>query len=137
MLNRTPRWNGSPEQYLAMVQYMAQKNNPQYDLREFLQWGEVMQKVMIVKLAPYNDFRDLLERGTPDYSIVSQLDKRMQELNNQRELKVAIYGPKADTDVEDILNDGSEGSESVRNMIKELSKHVRFPDEDQRKIDRL
>ena len=38
------RWNGTPEQYLAMVQYMAKKNNPNYDLKEFLQWGESCKK---------------------------------------------------------------------------------------------
>jgi hypothetical protein len=67
------RWNGTPEQYLAMVQYMAKKNNPNYDLKEFLQWGEVMQKVMKVNLAPYLDFRDFLDRGTPDYSVVQKI----------------------------------------------------------------
>lgn len=42
------RCSGTPEQYLAMVQYMARKNNPTYSHEELLQWGEVMQKVMEV-----------------------------------------------------------------------------------------
>jgi hypothetical protein len=71
------RWNGSPEQYLAMVQYMAKKNNPNYNLQEFLQWGEVMQKVMKVNLTPYKNFRELLKKGTPDYSMVEKLDGKL------------------------------------------------------------
>lgn len=45
-------WRGTPEQYLAMVQYIAKKNNPEYSKEELLQWGEVMQKVMKVNLHP-------------------------------------------------------------------------------------
>jgi hypothetical protein len=57
-----------------MVQYMARKNNPEYRLQEFLQWGDVMQKVMKVNLDPYTSFKDLLERGTPDYSLITKID---------------------------------------------------------------
>jgi hypothetical protein len=129
------RWNGSPEQYLAMVQYMAHKNNANYTLQEFLQWGEVMQKVMKVNLAPYKDFSELLEKGTPDYSMVSKLDGKMAELNQRRELKQAIYGPNADLGDDDVMNSQSEGAVFARNMVKDLSLHVRFSDEDQKKID--
>jgi len=131
------RWNGSPEQYLAMVQYMAKKNNPNYNLQEFLQWGEVMQKVMKVNLAPYKDFRELLEKGTPDYSMVSKLDDKISELNQRRELKQAIYGPNADLGDDDVMNSQSEGAVFAREFVKDFSQHVRFSDEDQKKIDEM
>jgi hypothetical protein len=129
------RWNGTPEQYLAMVQYMARKNNPEYGLSEFLQWGEVMQKVMKVKLAPYSNFRDLLERATPDYSIVEKLDAKIGELEQRRLLKKAIYGKNADLGDDDVMKSQSEGAVFAREIVKDLSQHVRFSDEDQRKID--
>jgi hypothetical protein len=129
------RWNGSPEQFLAMVQYMANKNNPNYSLQEFLQWGDVMQKVMRVNLAPYMDFRDLLEKGTPDYSMVGKIDEKLAELNQRRELKQAIYGPNADLGDDDVMNSQSEGAVFARHMVKDLSQYVRFSDEDQKTID--
>lgn len=131
------RWNGSPEQYLAMVQYMAKKNNPDYTLQEFLQWGLVMQKVMKVDLKPYKDFRDLLEKGTPDYSMVEKLQVKLSEFNQRRELKQAIYGPNADLGDDDVMKSNSEGAIFARNMVKGLSQHVRFSDEDQKIIDGL
>lgn len=134
-LGLSRQWNGSPEQYLAMVQYMAKKNNPNYNLQEFLQWGEVMQKVMKVNLMPYKDFRELLEKGTPDYSMVSQLDGKLTELNQRRDLKKAIYGPNADLGDDDVMNSQSEGAVFARNMVKDLSQHVRFSDDDQKIID--
>jgi hypothetical protein len=131
------RWNGSPEQYLAMVQYMARKNNPDYTLQEFLQWGNVMQKVMNVDLTPYKDFRELLEKGTPDYSMVGKLDEKIAELNQRRELKQAIYGPGADLGDDDVMKSQSEGAVAARNMVKDLSQFVRFSEEDQKKLDDL
>ncbi len=131
------RWNGSPEQYLAMVQYMAKKNNPNYNLQEFLQWGEVMQKVMKVNLTPYKDFRELLEKGTPDYSMVEKLDGKLSELHHRRELKQAIYGPNADLGDDDVMNSQSEGAVFAREFVKDFAKHVRFSDEDQYKIDEM
>jgi len=134
-LGLSRRWNGSPEQYLAMVQYMAKKNNPNYNLQEFLQWGEVMQKVMRVNLKPYKNFRELLEKGDPDYSMVEKLDEKLSELNQRRDLKKAIYGPNADLGDDDVMNSQSEGAVFARNMVKDLSQHVRFSDDDQKIID--
>ena len=131
------RWNGTPEQYLAMVQYMARKNNPQYTLQEFLQWGEVMQKVMKVKLYPYTSFKDLLEKGTPDYSLNTKIDGKLSELHQRIDLKQAIYGPEVNLGDDDVMTSQSEGAIFARNMVKDLSQHVRFSDEDQRKIDEL
>ncbi|SEN02564.1 hypothetical protein SAMN05192574_102218 [Mucilaginibacter gossypiicola] len=128
-------WNGSPEQYLAMVQYMAKKNNPNFTLQEFLQWGEVMQKVMKVNLKPYKDFRELLEKGDPDYSMVEKLDGKLSELNKRRELKQAIYGPNARLGDDDVMNSNSKSAIEARNMVKDLSQHVRFSDDDQKIID--
>jgi len=74
---------------LAMVQYMAKKNNPEYSKEELLQWGEVMKKVMKVNLQPYLDFKDLAENGTPDCSMVEKVDGKVKEIEQRRDLKQA------------------------------------------------
>jgi hypothetical protein len=131
------QWNGTPEQYLAMVQYMAKKNNPDYTAQELLQWGEVMQKVMKVNLHPYQDFRDLAENGTPDYSMVEKVDDKVKELEQRRDLKQAIYGQNADLGNDDVMKSKEEGAVFARKMVKDLSQHVRFSDEEQQKLDEL
>ncbi|EHQ29706.1 hypothetical protein [Mucilaginibacter paludis] len=131
------RWNGTPEQYLAMVMYMAKKNNPDYTVQELWQWGETMQKVMNVKLAPYKDFLDLVERGTPDYTMVEKVDEKISELHQRRDLKQAIYGEKADLGEDDVMRSDSESAVFARKMVKDLSEHVRFSDEEQKKLDEL
>jgi hypothetical protein len=65
-----PRWNGTPEMFLAMVMEMQSRNNKEYSIREVLQWGEVMQKVITVNLSPYKDFADLMIKTKPDFSMV-------------------------------------------------------------------
>jgi hypothetical protein len=131
------RFSGTPEQYLAMVQYMAKKNNPEYSKEELLQWGEVMQKVMKVNLQPYLDFKDLVENGTPDYSMVEKVDGNVKEIEQRRDLKQAIYGPNADLGDDDVMKSNDPGAVFARNMVKDLSEHVRFSEEEQRKLDEL
>ena len=131
------RFSGTPEQYLAMVQYMAKKNNPRYGMEELLQWGEVMQKVMKVNLKPYQDFKDLVENGTPDYSLVEKVDGKVKELEQRRDLKQAIYGPNADLGEGDVMKSNDAGSIFARKMVKDLSQHVQFTDEEQKKLDEL
>src|SRR6187402_1355309 len=104
------RFSGTPEQYLAMVQYMAKKNNPEYSKEELLQWGEVMQKVMKVNLQHYQDFKDLAENGTPDHSMVDKVDGKVKELEQRRELKQAIYGPNADLGDDDVMKSNDPGA---------------------------
>lgn len=125
------RFSGKPEQYLAMVQYMAQKNNPAYSHEELLQWGEVMQKVMKVDLRPYLDFKDLAERGIPDNSMVEKVDEKVKEISQRKDLKQAIYGPDVDLDEDDVMKSKDAGSVFARRMVKDLSRHVRFPNEEQ------
>ncbi|MEO3402890.1 hypothetical protein AAFN85_03245 [Mucilaginibacter sp. CAU 1740] len=74
------RFSGTPEQYLAMVRYIAAKNNPAYTQDKLLHWGETFQKIMNVKLAHYADFRDLMAKGTPDVSLITKVDERYEEL---------------------------------------------------------
>ena len=131
------RFSGTPEQYLAMVQYMAKKNNPEYGKDELLQWGEVMQKVMKVNLQPYHDFKDLAENGKADYSLVEQVDGKVKELEQRRDLKQAIYGPNADFGDDDVMKSNEQGAVFARKMVKDLSKHVQFSDEEQRKLNDL
>jgi hypothetical protein len=131
------RFSGTPEQYLAMVQYMAKKNNPEYSMEELLQWGEVMQKVMKVNLQPYQDFKDLAENGTPDDSMVEKVDDKVKELEQRRDLKQAIYGPNANLGDDDVMKSKDPGAVLARNMVKDLSEHVKFSDEEQKKLDEL
>lgn len=131
------RFSGKPEQYLAMVQYMAQKNNPAYSHQELLQWGQVMQKVMKVDLRPYLDFKDLAERGIPDNSMVEKVDEKVKEISQRKDLKQAIYGPDVDLDEDDVMKSKDAGSVFARRMVKDLSRHVRFPDEEQQKLDEI
>ena len=131
------RWSGTPEQFLAMVQYMAHKNNPEYSSEELLQWGEVMQKVMKVNLQPYHDFRDLALHGTPDYSMVEKVDGKVKKMEQRRDLKQAIYGPNADFGEDDVMKSNEEGAVFARKMVKDLSQHVRFSDDEQRKLNDL
>ncbi|GAC1314145.1 MAG: hypothetical protein NVSMB24_38430 [Mucilaginibacter sp.] len=131
------RFSGTPEQYLAMVQYMAKKNNPEYSTEELLQWGEVMQKVMKVNLKPYHDFRDLAINGTPDYSMVEKVDGKVKELEQGRDLKQAIYGPNADLGDDYVMKSNDAGSIFARRMVKDLSQHVQFSEEEKRKLDDL
>lgn len=91
-----PGWNGTPEMFLAMVMEMQSRNNKEFSVQEVLQWGEVMQKVIKVNLAPYKDFADLIEHGQPDFTKVEKLSGKMDELNNRRALKQAIYGKNVD-----------------------------------------
>jgi len=128
------RFNGTPEQYLAMVQYMAKKNNPEYGMEELLQWGKVMQKVMKVNLQPYRDFKDLAENGIPDNAMVEKVDQKVKEINQRKDLKQAIYGPNADLGDDDIMKSNDVSAVFAREMVKDLSQHVQFPEEEQRKL---
>lgn len=131
------RFSGTSEQYLAMVQYMARKNNPDYSKEELLQWGEVMQKVMKVNLHPYRDFEDLVKNGIPDESMVEKVDEKVKEINHRKDLKQAIYGPNADLGDDDVMKSNDPGAAFARNMVKDLSEHVQFSQEEQKKLDDL
>lgn len=131
------RFSGTPEQYLAMVQYMAKKNNPDYRMEELLQWGEVMQKVMKVNLHPYQNFKDLAENGIPDDSMVEKVDQKVKEINQRKDLKQAIYNPNADLGDDDVMKSNDPGAIFARQMVKDLSEHVQFRDEEQQKLNDL
>ncbi|MGJ1265347.1 hypothetical protein [Sphingobacterium spiritivorum] len=128
-------WSGTPEMFLAMVMFMQKKNNPEYAKHEVLQWGEVLQKVIKVSLSPYKDFSDLLERGTPDFSVVEKLEEKVTEIHQRVELKKAIYGENADLGDDDIMKSDSEGAVFARKFVKDLSEHIQFPEDEQRKLD--
>lgn len=131
------RFNGTPEQYLAMVQFMAKKNNPEYSPEELLQWGEVMQKLMTVNLQPYQNFKDLAENGKPDFSMVARVDGKVKEMEQRRDLKQAIYGSNADLGEDDVMKSDDAGSIFARKMVKDMAQHVKFSDEEQRKLNDL
>ena len=130
-----PKWNGTPEMFLAVVMEMQLRNDGEYNERALLQWGEMLQKIMRVKLHPYQDFADLAKRGAPDHSIVEKLKQGEQEVHRRRDLKQAIYGPEADLGDDDVLKSNAAGAIFARKMIRDMSQHVRFSEEEQRKID--
>lgn len=136
-LKLKPSWKGTPEMFLAMALDMQARNNPTYSLQEVMQWGEVLQKIMSVKLSPYKDFPDLLQRGTPDYSMVKKMNNKLGELHQRQELKKAIYGDKADMGDDDVMTSDSEGAVFARKMVKDMSKYVDFPADERRNLDKL
>ncbi|MEO3405509.1 hypothetical protein AAFN85_16480 [Mucilaginibacter sp. CAU 1740] len=131
------RFNGTPEQYLAMVRYIAEKNNSNYTKEEMLQWGETFQKVMKVNLGKYRDFRDLAEHGIPDTSMIKTVDDKVKEMGQRRDLMQAIYGPNADLRDDDVMKSDEAGAVFARNMVKDISQHVQFSKEEQQKLDDL
>jgi hypothetical protein len=114
---------------------MQSRNNKEFSVREVMQWGEVMQKVIKVNLAPYKDFVDLMEHGEPDFSMVEKLREKMDEVSQRRVLKQAIYGKNVNLGDDDVMKSDSEGAVFARNMVKDLSKYVQFPNDDQKTID--
>lgn len=123
--------------FLAMVMEMQSRNNKEFSVQEVLQWGEVMQKVIKVNLAPYKNFADLMAHGQPDFTMVEKLRGKMDEMNNRRALKQAIYGKNVDLGDDDVMKSNSEAAVFARKMVKDLSKHVKFTQDDQKIVDKL
>lgn len=132
-----PSWNGTPEMFLALVLDMQHRNNPVYSLTEVLQWGEVMQKIINVKLAPFKNFPDLVQNGTPDYTLVKKMGNKLDELKNRQQLKKAIYGEHADLGDDDIMTSNTDSAVFARKMVKDLSKYVDFPEDQHDQLDKL
>ena len=106
-------------------------------MNELLQWGEVMQKIMKVNLQPYHDFKDLVEKGKPDDSLVEKVDVKVKEINQRKDLKQAIYGRNADLGDDDVMKSNDPDAVFARRMVKDLSEHVQFPEEEQQKLNDL
>jgi hypothetical protein len=140
ILNRLipkPRFNGTPEMFLALVMEMQAQNNKEYSKQEIFQWGEVMQKMIRVKLDPYEDFADLMVRGVPDFSMMEKMRGKLDEVHHRRDLKKAIYGENADLGDDDVMKSNSEGAVFARNFVKDMSKYVQLSEEEQKKLDDL
>lgn len=125
-----PRFHGTPEMYLAMIMEMQAMNNNAYSLREVLQLGEIMQKVIRVDLTPYADFTDLLARGTPDFSQIKPLREQMQAHNARVDLKKAIYGERADLGDDDVMKSDAPGARFARKLVNDLGNYIEFKGED-------
>lgn len=130
-----PRFNGTPEMFLAMVMEFQSRNNTVFVVHEVLQWGEVMQKMMKVDLSPYTSFAELLQNGVPDYTLVEKVSGKFDEIQGRNELKKAIYGEDVDLGDDDVMKSQDEGAVFARRFVKDLSKYVDFPEEEQKKID--
>ncbi|WP_286850634.1 MULTISPECIES: hypothetical protein [Sphingobacterium] len=127
---KSSSWNGSPEMFLAMVLSIQKKNSGVYSEIEVLQWGEVFQKVFKVKLFPYKDFKDLMLNGKPDFSLIEQIDEEMIDVQRRIELKKAIYGDDVDLGDDDVMTSNSESAIQARKIIDDLSKYVRFREDE-------
>lgn len=136
-LKLKPQWKGTPEMFLAMVLDLQARNNKVFSVHEVLQWGEVLQKVIKVRLAPYRDFPDLMQRGVPDYSMVEKMNGKLGELQQRKDLKTAIYGEKANFGDDDVMTSNAEGAVFARKMVKDLANYVDFPEEEQDNLKKL
>jgi hypothetical protein len=132
-----PGFNGTPEMFLAMVTGFQSRNNKEFVVHEVLQWGEVMQKMMKVDLSPYTSFADLMQNGVPDYTMVEKVRGKFDEIHGRVELKKAIYGENVDLGDDDVMKSKEEGAVFARKFVKDLSKHVDFPEEEQKKLDNI
>lgn len=130
-----PRWNGTPEMFLALTLEMQEKNNRQFSATEVLQWGAVMQKMIKVNLYPYRDFEELLRKGKPDFSQVWKMREKLNERQQRIELKQALYGNNVPLGEDDLMTSNAEDAVFTRRFISELSQHVRFSDDDQKTIE--
>ncbi|WDF77160.1 hypothetical protein PQ469_25065 [Mucilaginibacter sp. KACC 22773] len=130
-----PGFNGTPEMFLAMVMEFQSRNNKVFVVHEVLQWGEVMQKMMRVDLSPFRDFADLVQNGVPDYTMVDKVRSKFDEIHSRVELKKAIYGEQVDLGDDDVIKSSEESAVFARRFVKDLSKYVSFPEEEQKKID--
>lgn len=123
--------------FLAMALDMQARNNKDFSVHEVLQWGEVLQKVIKVNLAPYKDFPDLMQHGKPDYTMVKKMDEKLSALQQRKELKTAIYGEHVNLGDDDVMNSNDSSAVFARKMVKDLSQYVDFPEEEREKIKKL
>ncbi len=131
----TPGFNGTPEMFLAMVMEFQLRNSQKFVVHEVLQWGEVMQNMMKVDLSPYKSFADLLQNGTPDFSMVKKVSDKFDEIQGRVELKKAIYGENVNLGDEDVMKSKEESAVFARRFVKDMSRYVLFPEKEQKKID--
>lgn len=137
LFNTRPRFTGTPEAFLAMVVEMQRLNSNTYSEKEVQQFGDVMMKVYKVNLSPYRDFADLLKNGKPDEYVLKKVRDGMEATNKRIELKKALYGQDVDLKEDDIMRRTDASSIFARKVIKNMSKYVRFHEDDQKTIDDL
>jgi hypothetical protein len=130
LFSRKPGWNGTPEMYLAMIMEMQAMNNNAFSEQEILQLEAIMQKVININLSPYQDFTDLLARGTPDFSQVKLMREQMKANQSRVELKKAIYGKHADLGDDDVMKSDADDAIFARKLIDDLSKYIEFKNDD-------
>lgn len=127
---KSQSWNRSPEQFLAMVIYLQTYGGKPYSIEEVLKLGDIMMKVMQVDLFQYKDFAHLVANGIPDYEAVNVVKSKMTEVQARIELKKAIYGEDVDLGDDDVMKSNSPDAIASRNMVDELSKFIKFQEED-------
>lgn len=123
---KSQSWNRSPEEFLAMVIYLQTYGGKPYSDDEVLKLGNIMMKVMQVKLFPYKDFADLLNNGVPDYGAVNTVKSKMAEVRSRIEIKKAIYGDNVNLGDDDVMKSNSADAIASRKMVEELSQFIKF-----------
>ena len=78
-----------------------------------------------------------MDNGFPDDSLMQKVDAKYNELHRRQELKKAIYGENTDLGEDNIMTSQDEGAVFARQMVKDLSRHIDFPEEERRKLDEL
>ena len=126
-----PKFNGTPETFLAMMLEMEREGKAEGpESATAAQLAEVFMKVMKVNLQPYKSFADLEENGIPDFSIMEKIRPKVEENKQRIELKKAIYGKDADLGEDDPRYGNSDGAKFTRQLTNELSKHIKFKDDE-------
>src|SRR5690606_39941243 len=70
------------------------------------------------------------------FAMMEQVEDKMSEMQERIELKKAIYGENANLGDDDIMTSDAESAVSARKFVKDLSEHIEFPEDEQRKLDR-
>jgi hypothetical protein len=69
--------------------------------------------------------------------MVEKVRGKFDEIHGRVELKKAIYGENVDLGDDDVMKSNEEGAVFARRFVKDLSKYVDFPEEEQKKIDKI
>lgn len=124
---RKPKWNGTPEMFLALVMEFAKTDEPVANPNLRLAYiGDALLKIMKVNLHPYQGIEELVILGKPDYTLVNKAKKMMQDRADRIELKKAIYGQHVDLGDEDLLTSNAEGARFAREFVNEFSRYVKL-----------
>ena len=123
------KWNGTPETFLAFIQYLQERTEPDYSVEDIIQLGESMNSLMQVNLKPFKNIKDLVINGTPDHTAVKEIETAIFERRQRVELKKTIYDENVDLGEDDLMNSQSEIAVASRNLADKFSSFIYFGDD--------